>query len=65
MCCCHGKNHVIGDGEDLIWHLPGDLRRVKQLTMGCPLIMGRPISQLAAASGPPECGDDQRCELES
>lgn len=38
-------NHVIGDGEDLIWHLPGDLRRVKQLTMGCPLIMGRKTYQ--------------------
>ena len=34
-------NRVIGDGDDLLWHLPGDLRRVKQLTMGCPLIMGR------------------------
>lgn len=35
------SNHVIGDGDDLLWHLPGDLKRVKQLTMGCPLIMGR------------------------
>ena len=35
------KNRIIGDGNDLIWHLPGDLKRVKQLTMGCPLIMGR------------------------
>ena len=35
------SNRVIGDGEDLLWHLPGDLKRVKQLTMGCPLIMGR------------------------
>lgn len=35
------RNRVIGDGSDLIWHLPGDLKRVKQLTMGCPLIMGR------------------------
>ena len=34
-------NYVIGDGNDLIWHLPGDLQRVKRLTMGCPLIMGR------------------------
>ncbi|MGC6517494.1 MAG: dihydrofolate reductase, partial [Candidatus Puniceispirillaceae bacterium] len=34
-------NRVIGDGDDLLWHLPGDLRRVKELTMGCPLIMGR------------------------
>lgn len=35
------ENRVIGDGSDLIWHLPGDLPRVKSLTMGCPLIMGR------------------------
>ena len=34
-------NRVIGDGIGLIWHLPGDLKRVKALTMGCPLIMGR------------------------
>ena len=35
------KNRVIGDGVGLVWHLPGDLKRVKQLTTGCPLIMGR------------------------
>ena len=35
------KNRVIGDGDGLIWHLPDDLKRVKALTMGCPLIMGR------------------------
>ena len=35
------QNRVIGDGTGLIWHLPDDLRRVKALTMGCPLIMGR------------------------
>ena len=35
------SNRVIGDGDDLLWHLPGDLRRVKAVTMGCPLIMGR------------------------
>jgi len=34
-------NRVIGDGTGLIWHLPDDLKRVKALTMGCPLIMGR------------------------
>ena len=33
-------NRVIGDGTGLIWHLPDDLKRVKSLTMGCPLIMG-------------------------
>ena len=35
------KNRVIGDGSGLIWHLPADLKRVRSLTMGCPLIMGR------------------------
>ena len=35
------ENRVIGDGQGLIWHLPGDLPRVKKITMGCPLIMGR------------------------
>ena len=35
------KNRLIGDGKGLIWHLPDDLRRVKKLTMGCPMIMGR------------------------
>ena len=35
------KNRVIGDGKGLIWHVPDDLKRVKTLTMGRPLIMGR------------------------
>ena len=35
------SNRVIGDGTGLIWHLPDDMKRVKSLTMGCPLIMGR------------------------
>ena len=35
------RNRVIGDGEKLLWHLPGDLKRVKMLTMNKPLIMGR------------------------
>ena len=35
------RNRVIGAGGDLPWHLPGDLKRVKSLTMGRPLVMGR------------------------
>ena len=35
------KNRVIGDGKGLVWHIPDDLKRVKTLTMGRPLIMGR------------------------
>ncbi len=35
------ENRIIGDGKNLLWYLPGDLKRVKKLTMGSPLIMGR------------------------
>lgn len=35
------RNRVIGDGEKLLWSLPDDLKRVKALTMGKPMIMGR------------------------
>jgi dihydrofolate reductase len=34
-------NRVIGRGGQLPWHLPDDLKRFKQLTMGHPIIMGR------------------------
>lgn len=35
------QNRIIGDGNKLLWYLPGDLKRLKSLTMGTPLIMGR------------------------
>ncbi len=35
------KNRVIGRDNQLPWHLPSDLQRFKQLTMGHPLLMGR------------------------
>ena len=35
------KNKVIGDSNSLIWHLPEDLKRFKQLTTGNTIIMGR------------------------
>ncbi|MDB0048638.1 dihydrofolate reductase [Alphaproteobacteria bacterium] len=35
------QNRIIGDGNKLLWHLPGDLKRLKSLTMGTALIMGR------------------------
>ena len=35
------ENHVIGAGNQLPWRLSADLKRVKALTMGHHLIMGR------------------------
>ena len=34
-------NHVIGDGNGLLWHIPDDLKRFKEITLGHPVIMGR------------------------
>lgn len=34
-------NRCIGRGGQIPWHLPGDLQRFKQLTMGQSLLMGR------------------------
>lgn len=35
------ENGVIGLNNQLIWRLPDDLKRFKQLTLGHPIIMGR------------------------
>jgi dihydrofolate reductase len=35
------ENNVIGKDNQLIWHLPADLKHFKNLTMGFPIIMGR------------------------
>ncbi len=35
------KNRVIGKDNQLIWKVPGDLKRFKDLTMGNPILMGR------------------------
>ena len=37
----YSSNHVIGKDNRLLWHLPDDLKRFKNLTMGHPMIMGR------------------------
>ncbi|MBI5470547.1 dihydrofolate reductase [Candidatus Kaiserbacteria bacterium] len=36
-----GKNRVLGNDNKLLWHIPDDLKRFKQLTLGHPIIMGR------------------------
>jgi dihydrofolate reductase len=35
------ENNVIGKDNDLIWHLPDDLKFFKQKTSGHAIIMGR------------------------
>jgi len=35
------QNFAIGKNNDLLFHLPNDLKRFKQITTGYPVIMGR------------------------
>ncbi|BBB13257.1 dihydrofolate reductase [Sphingopyxis sp. FD7] len=41
LILARAANGVIGANGRMPWHLPADLRRFKQLTMGRPMIMGR------------------------
>ena len=41
LVLARAANGVIGADGKMPWHLPADLRRFKQLTMGRPMIMGR------------------------
>ncbi len=36
-----GKNNALGKNNDLIWHLPADLKRFKKITTGHTILMGR------------------------
>jgi len=36
-----GQNNELGKQNELIWRIKEDLKRVKELTMGHPIIMGR------------------------
>ena len=42
--------HVIGHGNGLLWRIPDDLKRFKQLTLGHPVIMGRKTFESILAS---------------
>ena len=49
-----GKNRELGKDNQLLWHIPDDLKRFKQLTLGHPVIMGRKtFDSIAAAIGGP------------
>ena len=36
-----GRGRELGSGGELLWHIPDDLKRFQQLTLGHPVIMGR------------------------
>jgi dihydrofolate reductase len=36
-----GRNRELGKNNQLLWHIPDDLKRFKQLTVGHAVIMGR------------------------
>ena len=46
------KNRVIGKDNQLLWHLPEDLKRFKNLTLGNPVVMGRKTYQSIGKSLP-------------
>ena len=41
LICAMDKNRLIGNNNELPWHLPADLALFKKTTLGKPIIMGR------------------------
>ena len=41
MIAAVGKNRELGKDNKLIWHLPGDLKFFKEMTIGKTVVMGR------------------------
>jgi len=41
MIAAAAENNALGKNNDLLWHLPDDFKRFKQLTTGHYIIMGR------------------------
>lgn len=41
LVCAMGRRNEIGFENQLLWHLPADLKHFKNLTSGHPVIMGR------------------------
>lgn len=41
MIAAAAENNALGKDNDLVWHLPDDFKRFKQLTTGHYIIMGR------------------------
>ncbi|MEO1010822.1 MAG: dihydrofolate reductase [Bacteroidota bacterium] len=41
MIAAAGENNALGKDNDLLWHLPDDFKRFKNLTSGHKILMGR------------------------
>ena len=41
LVLARADNGVIGQGDAIPWHIPGEQKRFKTLTMGTPMVMGR------------------------
>ena len=52
MIVAMAENRVIGLDGGMPWHLPGDLRHFKEVTMGHPVIMGRKTYEAIGAALP-------------
>tara|TARA_B100000941_G_C28354746_1_gene473787 strand:+ start:275 stop:763 length:489 start_codon:yes stop_codon:yes gene_type:complete len=39
------RNNLIGASNQIPWHIPGELKRFREITMGKPIIMGRKTHQ--------------------
>jgi dihydrofolate reductase len=48
-------NRVIGQNNQLPWHLPADLKHFKTVTMGKPILMGRKTHQSIGRALPGRC----------
>lgn len=50
-----GKNKAIGCNNQLLWDIPEDMARFKELTMGHPVIMGRKTHESISVPLPGRC----------
>ncbi len=49
-----GRNRVLGKDNELLWRIPDDMKRLRDVTSGHPLIMGRKtFDSIIAAVGKP------------
>jgi dihydrofolate reductase len=65
------KDRAIGKNNELLWHIPGDLKHFKEITEGHPIIMGqktfesigRPLpNRLSIVLNPNESAKNDGCE---